>query len=133
MIRLKLLQTNHVFSYHFKFYVPTEKIKEAQTQIESGETTIEGVEQDNGKVDGVSSSQQGVCLKGEAIATAMALYTHTSVGDDELSIKEGEILDIIEYSNNYWWMASNSFGETGLVPSYYEKLLSESKKKRQFL
>jgi hypothetical protein len=54
--------------------------------------------------------------------TATALYDFDAQGDDELPIAEGEILTVIDKSNDDWWTVKNSRGKQGVVPAQYVEL-----------
>ena len=110
----------------------TETSEQIQIQSASGETKNEGDEQDNEEIHSASpSSQLSVGIKVDVVASAVALHKHTKEEDGELSIKEGETLEIIQYTQESWSLARNITGETGLVPSNYIILLPESKFKRE--
>jgi len=49
---------------------------------------------------------------------AKALYNCESINPDELSFREGEILEIVE-NTGPWWKARNAGGKQGLVPGNY--------------
>ncbi|KAJ8523034.1 hypothetical protein ONZ45_g480 [Pleurotus djamor] len=50
---------------------------------------------------------------------ATALYDFTADGDDELSVKEGEKLFVLEKDGNDWWKCRNTKGVEGVVPASY--------------
>lgn len=51
--------------------------------------------------------------------TADALYDFEAAGDDELSVKAGEHLVIVEMDGDEWWKCRNSEGAEGVVPASY--------------
>jgi hypothetical protein len=51
--------------------------------------------------------------------TADALYDFDADGEDELSVKEGEHLVIVEKDSDEWWKCRNSEGAEGVVPASY--------------
>ena len=55
---------------------------------------------------------------------AVALYDFTADGDDELSVKEGEVLTILEKDGDEWWKCRNSKGKSGVVPASYLEVRS---------
>lgn len=60
------------------------------------------------------------------------LYDFEAQGDDELSVREGETIFIIDNEQSKeWWMARNSSGVEGVVPSSYVKQTSEPSSSRQ--
>jgi len=50
---------------------------------------------------------------------ANALYDFEADGDDELSVKEGEKLVVLEKDSDEWWKCRNSNGLEGVVPASY--------------
>lgn len=61
---------------------------------------------------GLISDEQG----GELAA---ALYDFEGTGPDELSVREGEQLYIIEKEGEEWWKCRNAHGSEGVVPASY--------------
>jgi actin cytoskeleton-regulatory complex protein SLA1 len=55
----------------------------------------------------------------ESEEPAIALYDFEADGDDELSVKEGEPLTILEKSGDEWWKCRNANGVKGVVPASY--------------
>ena len=51
--------------------------------------------------------------------TGIALYDFTGDASDELSVKEGEILLVIDRSNEDWWKCRNQVGQEGVIPASY--------------
>jgi len=51
---------------------------------------------------------------GEDEETADALYDFEADGEDELSVKEGEHLVVLERDGDEWWKCRNSEGAEGL-------------------
>lgn len=51
--------------------------------------------------------------------TADALYDFEADGEDELSVKEGEHLVVLERDGDEWWKCRNSEGTEGVVPASY--------------
>ncbi|KAH7887775.1 hypothetical protein F5I97DRAFT_1935845 [Phlebopus sp. FC_14] len=50
---------------------------------------------------------------------AVALYDFEGTSSDELSVQEGERLDIIEKEGEEWWKCRNKQGAEGVVPASY--------------
>lgn len=51
---------------------------------------------------------------------AIALYDFVADGDDELAVKEGERLFILDkITSDEWWKCRNIHGEEGVVPASY--------------
>jgi hypothetical protein len=51
--------------------------------------------------------------------TATALYDFDADGEDELSVKEGERLIVLEKDGDEWWKVRNEGGVEGVVPASY--------------
>ena len=49
----------------------------------------------------------------------IALYDFTGDAADELSVKEGEILLVVDRSNEDWWKCRNQVGQEGVIPASY--------------
>ncbi|KAK0230605.1 hypothetical protein IW262DRAFT_1523285 [Armillaria fumosa] len=58
-------------------------------------------------------------------SAGVALYDFTAAGDDELSVKEGEQLIIVEMDEEDWWKCRNGKNQEGMVPSSYLELTSK--------
>ncbi|KAK0482042.1 hypothetical protein EDD18DRAFT_1201740 [Armillaria luteobubalina] len=58
-------------------------------------------------------------------SAGVALYDFTAAGDDELSVKEGERLIIVEMDEEDWWKCRNGKNQEGMVPSSYLELTSK--------
>jgi hypothetical protein len=50
---------------------------------------------------------------------ATALYDFDADGEDELSVKEGDSLLVLERDGDEWWKCRNSDGAEGVVPASY--------------
>ncbi|KAF1740594.1 hypothetical protein MXB_5428, partial [Myxobolus squamalis] len=57
-------------------------------------------------------------------STVIALLDCEADEDDELSFKKGEKLNIIDKSDAEWWKATNSLGETGIIPSCFVEIVA---------
>ncbi|KAI9702082.1 MAG: hypothetical protein M1836_001426 [Candelina mexicana] len=53
---------------------------------------------------------------------ALIQYDYEKAEDNELELKEGEMVTNIEMVDEDWWMGQNQRGETGLFPSNYVEL-----------
>jgi len=51
--------------------------------------------------------------------TATALYDFDADGEDELSVKEGDNLLVLERDGDEWWKCRNHDGAEGVVPASY--------------
>ena len=51
--------------------------------------------------------------------TAKAMYDFDADGEDELSVKEGEHLVVLEKDGDEWWKCRNAAGAEGVVPASY--------------
>ena len=52
-------------------------------------------------------------------ANAVALYDFDADGEDELSVKEGQQLIVIDNDNEDWWRCRDGEGREGVVPASY--------------
>ncbi|MCJ1477034.1 hypothetical protein MMC13_005705 [Lambiella insularis] len=57
---------------------------------------------------------------------ALVQYDYEKAEDNELELKEGEVITNIEMVDDDWWMGENPRGETGLFPSNYVELVEDS-------
>ncbi|ORY24778.1 hypothetical protein BCR39DRAFT_545879 [Naematelia encephala] len=57
-----------------------------------------------------------------AATTATVLYDFDAAGDDELSVKETEVVTVVDKENDEWWTVRNSSGHEGVVPAQYVQL-----------
>lgn len=76
-----------------------------EQDIQDGEQSIPGEEQ---------ASQDD-----EELDMAIALYDFNADGEDELTVKEGEKLTILERDGEEWWKCRNTKGLEGVVPASY--------------
>jgi drebrin-like protein len=56
------------------------------------------------------------------VRTAIVSYDYDKDDDNEISLKEGEVVTDIEFVDADWWQGKNSAGEVGLFPSNYVEL-----------
>ena len=61
----------------------------------------------------------------EVLFSARALFTFEASSSDELSFKKGEVLNVLDTSEKWWWEASKPDGTTGVVPSNFVKVIPE--------
>ncbi|WWD06734.1 hypothetical protein V865_004829 [Kwoniella europaea PYCC6329] len=54
--------------------------------------------------------------------TATVQYDFDADGDDELTVKDGEIVTVVDKENDEWWLVRNSRGKEGVVPAAYVQL-----------
>jgi actin cytoskeleton-regulatory complex protein SLA1 len=54
---------------------------------------------------------------------ATALYDFEAAGADELSVREGEVLIILEATGDEWWKCRNETGQEGDVPASYLEVI----------
>lgn len=57
-----------------------------------------------------------------AVRSANVLYDFDAQGDDELSVKEGEVVTVIDSDSEDWWTVKNSAGQQGVVPAQYVEM-----------
>lgn len=58
----------------------------------------------------------------DATEKARAVYSYPASNSDELSFAEGDILDIVDTSEEEWWKAEQG-GEIFMVPAGYLELV----------
>ncbi|RHZ54807.1 hypothetical protein Glove_423g32 [Diversispora epigaea] len=56
---------------------------------------------------------------------AKVIYEYDADGDDEITLKEEEVVVILDKSEADWWKGRNENGEVGLFPSNYVELITE--------
>ncbi|WVQ81211.1 hypothetical protein IAT38_003333 [Cryptococcus sp. DSM 104549] len=54
--------------------------------------------------------------------TATVQYDFDADGEDELTVKDGEVVVIVDKENDEWWLVRNPRGEKGVVPAAYVQL-----------
>jgi hypothetical protein len=47
------------------------------------------------------------------------LYDFDAQGDDELSVKENDMVTVVDKENDEWWLVRGSDGQEGVVPAQY--------------
>ena len=57
-----------------------------------------------------------------------AMYDYDANDGEELSFREGDRLEVTDKESDDWWMAKNTSGSTGLIPSNYVKETSAPSK-----
>ncbi|KAK2551691.1 Tyrosine-protein kinase Tec [Acropora cervicornis] len=55
----------------------------------------------------------------KATETVVAIYDFFGAEQGDLSLTKGEHLTVIEKQSDHWWIAKNSSGEQGFIPSNY--------------
>lgn len=50
---------------------------------------------------------------------AKVLYDFDAQGDDELTVKENDVVTIVDKENDEWWLVRSSSGQEGVVPAQY--------------
>ncbi|KAJ3022356.1 hypothetical protein HKX48_006390 [Thoreauomyces humboldtii] len=58
-------------------------------------------------------------LDARALSTASALWDYETQHPDEVSMRVGETVSVLEKTDAEWWKVENARGETGLVPVTY--------------
>lgn len=53
------------------------------------------------------------------ILSARALYDYTTTQPDELPLRRGDVLEILDKEDDPWWTARNGSGKLGLIPKNY--------------
>jgi len=60
------------------------------------------------------------------LKTVTCIYGYDAAEDGELSIKEGDFINVLEMNGDGWWYGINSTGQTGLFPSNFVEEVSQS-------
>ena len=76
-------------------------------------------EDDEGDETAYTNGHAANAQDGEA---AVALYDFEGDAADELSVREGEALIVLDRSNDDWWKCRNARGTEGVVPAQYVDL-----------
>lgn len=59
----------------------------------------------------------------QAAETVVAIYDYCGAEEGDLSIVKGEHLTVIDKQSDHWWIAKNSRGKQGYIPSNYVRKL----------
>jgi actin cytoskeleton-regulatory complex protein SLA1 len=88
--------------------------------IPAREASEEGEDEDDEVEEGFPQMEQENDDSEETAGeTATALYDFAADGEDELSVKEGERLLVLERDGDEWWKCQNTDGVEGVVPASY--------------
>ncbi|WVQ93256.1 hypothetical protein IAU59_000322 [Kwoniella sp. CBS 9459] len=68
---------------------------------------------------GVRFAPEPAASSGE---TATVQYDFDADGDDELTVKDGEVVTVVDKENDEWWLVRNNRGKEGVVPAAYVQL-----------
>lgn len=60
----------------------------------------------------------------------IAMYDYAAASRDELSFSKGQLINILDKTNPDWWKAEAN-GVTGLLPTNYVKMTTESDPSQQ--
>jgi hypothetical protein len=53
------------------------------------------------------------------LATCQASHDYTAEHDDELTLKTGDIIEVLKKQEDDWWLGVNKEGQKGLFPSTF--------------
>ncbi|KAM9355456.1 intersectin-2-like isoform 2-T4 [Pholidichthys leucotaenia] len=65
------------------------------------------------------------------VCQVIAMYDYTAANQDELSFSKGQLINILDKTNPDWWKGEAS-GVTGLLPTNYVKMTTESDPSQQW-
>ncbi|XP_059211912.1 intersectin-2a isoform X2 [Centropristis striata] len=65
------------------------------------------------------------------VCQVIAMYDYTAANRDELSFSKGQLINILDKTNPDWWKGDAS-GVTGLLPTNYVKMTTESDPSQQW-
>ncbi|MEQ2200080.1 Intersectin-2, partial [Xenoophorus captivus] len=64
------------------------------------------------------------------VCQVIAMYDYTAANQDELSFSKGQLINILDKTNPDWWKGEAN-GVTGLLPTNYVKMTTESDPSQQ--
>ncbi|XP_037541744.1 intersectin-2a [Nematolebias whitei] len=65
------------------------------------------------------------------VCQVIAMYDYTAANQDELSFSKGQLINILDKTNPDWWKGETN-GVTGLLPTNYIKMTTESDPSQQW-
>ena len=65
-----------------------------------------------------------------SVCQVIAMYDYTAANRDELSFSKGQLINILDKTNPDWWKGETN-GTTGLLPTNYVKMTTESDPSQQ--
>ncbi|XP_060908263.1 intersectin-2a isoform X1 [Labrus mixtus] len=65
------------------------------------------------------------------VCQVIAMYDYTAANQDELNFSKGQLINILDKTNPDWWKAEAN-GVTGLLPTNYVKMTTESDPSQQW-
>ncbi|CAG8450773.1 5257_t:CDS:10 [Paraglomus occultum] len=100
-----------------------EEYEHAEDQYQDEETGQEAEydEQPTGEEDEADRELQAAAI----------LYDFNADGDDELTVREGESVWVVDSSSTEWWKCRNENGEEGVVPASYVEREEEERVRRE--
>ena len=99
----------------------TEAQDETQSQHEEYEHAEDQYQDDEAEQE-ADYEEQPTIEEDEAdreLEAATILYEFNADGDDELTVREGESVWVVDSSGTEWWKCRNENGEEGVVPASY--------------
>ncbi|KAG8908104.1 cytoskeletal protein binding protein, partial [Tulasnella sp. 408] len=96
-------------------FVPANYIEKVGGDVESSADPSEEVFKDH--TTAAAAARAGGII-------AVPLYDFEAEGDDELTVKEGERLTILDKEDDEWWKCRNWTGNEGIVPASYLEIES---------
>lgn len=71
--------------------------------------------------EGMFEASSATTKKADVLLYVRCEYDFNTSSNEELPFKKGDVLEIIEQSENDWWMGRNASGQTGFIPRAYVK------------
>uniref|UniRef100_A0A1A7YCG2 Intersectin 2a n=1 Tax=Iconisemion striatum TaxID=60296 RepID=A0A1A7YCG2_9TELE len=100
-----------------------------------GELQVRGKKRQKGwfhsshiKLLGPSSSKSSPCPL--PVCQVIAMYDYAAANQDELSFSKGQLINVLDKTNPDWWKGEAN-GVTGLLPTNYVKMTTESDPSQQ--
>ena len=69
-----------------------------------------------------AAPQSPTAATAAAVESATVLYEFEAQGDDELTVRENEVVTVVDKENDEWWTVRNASGAEGVVPAQYVQL-----------
>ena len=65
-----------------------------------------------------------------SVCQVITMYDYTAANQDELSFSKGQLISVLDKTNSDWWKGEVN-GVTGLLPTNYVKMTTESDPSQQ--
>ena len=103
----------------------THSIPQEEEETEEEEQQIGGHEQARAAAETVVDTSSAIGAAEQGGKRALIQYDYEKQEDNELELREGELVTNIDMVDEDWWMGQNAAGEKGLFPSNYVELVED--------